>query len=39
MQKIASEAIGIDTIREKCTHFANWLSKLERIKGLASVLI
>jgi len=31
MGKVISEAIGIETIREKCPHFNNWLKKLESL--------
>lgn len=31
--KTISEAIGIPTIRDQCTHFNNWLTKLEHLQG------
>lgn len=31
--KTISEAIGIETIRRQCTHFNNWLTKLEHLQG------
>lgn len=30
-----AESIGIDTIREKCPHFDEWISKLESLKPLS----
>lgn len=32
MGKTVSEAIGIEGIRKQCSHFNNWLSKLEHLK-------
>jgi hypothetical protein len=32
MGKTISEAIGIQTMREKCIHFNDWLTKLENLK-------
>ena len=32
MGKAVSEAIGIQTIRNQCAHFNDWLTKLERLK-------
>ncbi|HBG27468.1 MAG: hypothetical protein A2Y10_02745 [Planctomycetes bacterium GWF2_41_51] len=34
MGKTISEAIGIKTIREKCSHFNEWLTKLEQLETL-----
>lgn len=31
MGKTISEAIGIQTIRQKCPHFNNWISKIEQL--------
>jgi hypothetical protein len=36
MGKTISEAIGIQTIREKCPHFEAWLTKLEQLSGSAN---
>jgi hypothetical protein len=33
MGKAISEAIGISTMREKCPHFDDWVTKLERLGG------
>jgi len=33
MGKTISEAIGIQTIRQKCPHFDNWISKIEQLVG------
>ena len=30
---IVTSRIGIPTLRQKCTHFGNWLSRLENIEG------
>lgn len=34
MGKTVSESIGIEGIRKQCTHFNNWLTKLENLKAL-----
>jgi hypothetical protein len=31
MGKVITEAIGIPTLREKCSHFDEWLTRLERL--------
>ena len=36
MGKTVSEAIGIQAIRRQCSHFDNWLTKLEHFKGVAN---
>ncbi len=33
MGRAIAEAIGIPTLRQKCSHFAQWLSKLENLKN------
>lgn len=33
MGKVITEAIGIPTLRQKCSHFDQWLSKLENLKN------
>ncbi|MCD6460624.1 DUF4276 family protein [bacterium] len=35
MGKIISERIGIQTIRNKCPHFNDWLIKLENIRQVS----
>lgn len=32
---IITERIGLDVLRTKCNHFANWLERLENLKSLA----
>ncbi len=34
--KTISEAIGIQTIRRRCAHFNNWLTRLEHLQGGAN---
>ncbi|HJW87087.1 MAG TPA: DUF4276 family protein [Candidatus Brocadiaceae bacterium] len=34
--KAISEAIGIQTMRNQCAHFNDWLTKLERLQGIAN---
>jgi uncharacterized protein DUF4276 len=36
MGKTISEAIGIQQIRDKCSHFNEWLTKLEHLSGCAN---
>ncbi|MCK4629320.1 MAG: DUF4276 family protein [Sedimentisphaerales bacterium] len=36
MGKTISEAIGIQQIRNKCSHFNGWLTKLEQLPGCAN---
>ena len=36
MGKTISEAIGIRQIRDKCSHFNGWLTKLEHLSGCAN---
>jgi len=31
MGKTISEAIGIQTIRQNCPHFDNWISRIEQL--------
>lgn len=33
MGKVITEAIGIQCIRKQCSHFNDWLTKLEELKG------
>ena len=35
MSKVVSTAIGIQKIRQKCSHFNDWLTRLENLKSLS----
>jgi hypothetical protein len=34
MGKVIAEAIGIPATRKKCSHFNNWLVKLEQLEPM-----